>query len=625
MYISTISAMEQGKLRMLRFMSSRLMVMLLGSVFCAQPLLFAGAAPDQQAYVVTVRPDASIDGIPVIARQMAASYGGTVVEGAGGGGDTFVIRVPQSRARMLAVDPHVKSVVPMGLTPAPQTAVETVPWSSGVAYSYDGTGNITQIGNDAFAYDGVSRLSQATVNGIARKYDYDAFGNRTACTQFGPNDCQGLLINATENRNRIAGAGYDAAGNVTGLSGHVYSYDPLNMMTRDSFGQLSREFVYTADDERIATYAVGSSWNWTIRGTDGKVLREFTSNDGPAGPGTTSWQWTKDDIWRNGLLLASRQPDGANTTTYHYHLDHLGTPRRVTDQNDRIVGVHDYLAFGPELSGATAEPSATALRYTGHERDNWSSGSSDALDYMHARYYSPWMGRFLSVDRHLGHPGSPQSWNRYSYALDNPIRMLDLDGNAPRDSRVIHVVVNVVYSNADRTAPPYVTRSVRERTETGLVQARQHFAQMGIALTVRRSEGEIHLDHKGNVSGNVITPSGPVALQDFIKSNVASGSLTLMATPNIDLGNYATSGTKIQNGVPLWTLLGSESGPKDAEHEMAHSFGNTIGDNKSEAANAATDFAWFADRTQDDLGLGFTDWFVDVLREGAAKLEDKGH
>jgi hypothetical protein len=58
---------------------------------------------------------------------------------------------------------------------------------------------------------------------------------------------------------------------------------------------------------------------------------------------------------------------------------------------------------------------------------------------------------------------------------------------------------------------------------------------------------------------------------------------------------------------------------------MAHSFGNTIGDNKSEAANAATDFAWFADRTQDDLGLGFTDWFVDVLREGAAKLEDKGH
>jgi RHS repeat-associated protein len=421
--------MEQGKLRMPRFMISRLVLMLIGSAFCAQPLLFAGAAPDQQAYVVTVRPDASIDGIPVIAKQMAASYGGTVVEGAGGGGDTFVIRVAKSRARMLSLDPHVKSVVPMGLTPAPQTVVETVPWSSGVSYSYDGTGNIMQIGNDTFAYDGVSRLSQATVNGIARKYDYDAFGNRTACTQLGPNDCQGLLINAAENKNRLAGTGYDAAGNVSGLSGHVYSYDPLNMMTRDSFGQLSREFVYTAEDERIATYTVGSSWNWTVRGTDGRVLREFTSSDGPAGPGTISWQWTKDDVWRNGFLLASRQPDGANTTTYHYHLDHLGTPRRVTDQNDRIVGVHDYLAFGPELSSATAEPSATALKYTGHERDNWSSGSSDALDYMHARYYSPWMGRFLSVDPvRSARPTAPQSWNRYAYAINNPFKYIDRNG-----------------------------------------------------------------------------------------------------------------------------------------------------------------------------------------------------
>jgi RHS repeat-associated protein len=278
------------------------------------------------------------------------------------------------------------------------------------------------------------------VNGIARKYDYDAFGNRTACTQIGPDDCQGFLINAVENRNRLAGTGYDAAGNVTGLSGHVYSYDPLNMMTRDSFGQLSREFVYTADDERIATYTVGSSWSWTIRGTDGKVLRELTSSDGPAGPGTSGWQWTKDHVWRNGLLLASRQPDGANTTTYHYHLDHLGTPRRVTDQNDRIVGVHDYLAFGPELSGGAAEPSATTLKYTGHERDNWSSGSSDALDYMHARYYSPWMGRFLSVDSHDGTPTLPQTWNRYQYTRNNPVRLFDPDGHKELEFTIRHFI-----------------------------------------------------------------------------------------------------------------------------------------------------------------------------------------
>jgi RHS repeat-associated protein len=368
---------------------------------------------------------------------MAASYGGTLIDGVAGGEDTFVIRVPQSRARMLAVDPHVKSIAPMRFTAAPQTVVETVPWSSGVSYSYDGTGNIRQIGNDVFAYDGVSRLAQATVNSVHRTYQYDVYGNRTACTQFGPNDCQAFTINTAENKNRIAGAEYDkndpaGAGNVTGLSGHVYSYDPLNMMTRDTYGTLAREFVYTADDERIATYTVfGSSWSWTVRGTDEKVLREFTSNDGPAGPGTSGWQWTKDYVWRDGLLLASRQPDGANTATYHYHLDHLGTPRRVTDQNDIIVGVHDYLAFGPETSGGTAERSATKLKYTGHERDSWSSGSSEDLDYMHARYYSPYLGRFLSVDPELDIKEAvrePQTWNRYEYARNNPVTYLDADG-----------------------------------------------------------------------------------------------------------------------------------------------------------------------------------------------------
>jgi RHS repeat-associated protein len=417
-----------------RNLTLRVKIMLISTALFAQPLLLAGdsrgqEASGQQVYLVTIRPEAAVEGTGVIAGQLAAIYGGTVVKG-GGGDDTFTIRVPQSRSRVLVADPRVKSVVPMGRVPAPETAVvETVAWSSGVSYSYDGAGNITQIGNDAFVYDGVSRLTHATVNSLARTYNYDAYGNRTGCTQLGPNDCQGFSINTAENKNRIAGAGYDASGNLTGLSGHVYSYDAVNMMTRDTFGQMAREFVYTADDERIATYNVGSSWNWTVREMDGKVLREFTSNDGPAGPGTTSWQWAKDFVWRGGLMLASRQPDGSGTTTYHYHLDHLGTPRRVTDQNDRIVGVHDYFAFGPELAGSTAEPSAAALKYTGHERDEWSSGSPDTLDYMHARYYSPWLGRFSSVDKAPAESDKPQTWNRYSYAINNPVLYTDPSGN----------------------------------------------------------------------------------------------------------------------------------------------------------------------------------------------------
>ena len=40
------------------------------------------------------------------------------------------------------------------------------------------------------------------------------------------------------------------------------------------------------------------------------------------------------------------------------------------------------------------------------------------------------MGRFTSVDplASSGQPGSPQTWNRYSYALNNPILFTDPSG-----------------------------------------------------------------------------------------------------------------------------------------------------------------------------------------------------
>lgn len=61
----------------------------------------------------------------------------------------------------------------------------------------------------------------------------------------------------------------------------------------------------------------------------------------------------------------------------------------------------------------------------GHERD-----TALALDYMKARYYGANLGRFLSVDplASSARPGSPQSWNRYSYTFNNPFAFIDPDG-----------------------------------------------------------------------------------------------------------------------------------------------------------------------------------------------------
>lgn len=49
-------------------------------------------------------------------------------------------------------------------------------------------------------------------------------------------------------------------------------------------------------------------------------------------------------------------------------------------------------------------------------------------DSLHARYYNPTVGRFLSIDPVRGNPRTPQSWNLYTYVQNNPVNATDPDG-----------------------------------------------------------------------------------------------------------------------------------------------------------------------------------------------------
>ena len=46
-----------------------------------------------------------------------------------------------------------------------------------------------------------------------------------------------------------------------------------------------------------------------------------------------------------------------------------------------------------------------------------------------ARYYDPALGRFLAADSMVPDPANPQSLNRYSYTLNNPLRYTDPSGH----------------------------------------------------------------------------------------------------------------------------------------------------------------------------------------------------
>ncbi len=61
--------------------------------------------------------------------------------------------------------------------------------------------------------------------------------------------------------------------------------------------------------------------------------------------------------------------------------------------------------------------------YCGHEML-----SSFQMINMNGRMYDPVLGRFLSPDNYVQLPTSAQSFNRYSYCLNNPLKYLDPDG-----------------------------------------------------------------------------------------------------------------------------------------------------------------------------------------------------
>jgi YD repeat-containing protein len=157
-------------------------------------------------------------------------------------------------------DPRIQSARPL----QSRAHVSTIlpPMDLGV-YLYDGAGNIESIGNDQFRYDEAGRLKSATVNGSANQqtFTYDAFGNRkdaaraaSASVCIGNTQCEMSAPVETTNTNHLTAATYDDAGNVTVLDGtYSYSYDALNMVKSTG----GREYVYTADDERIATVSGG--------------------------------------------------------------------------------------------------------------------------------------------------------------------------------------------------------------------------------------------------------------------------------------------------------------------------------------------------------------------------------
>ena len=111
---------------------------------------------------------------------------------------------------------------------------------------------------------------------------------------------------------------------------------------------------------------------------------------------------------------------------YYIHTDMLGSYDVITNQNGTVVQNYSFDAWGQRRNPTNwtynniPSHSLFSRGYTGHEH-------LDAFNLinMNGRVYDPLLARFLSADNEIQSPEITQSYNRYSYCLNNPFSNTD--------------------------------------------------------------------------------------------------------------------------------------------------------------------------------------------------------
>jgi RHS repeat-associated protein len=134
--------------------------------------------------------------------------------------------------------------------------------------------------------------------------------------------------------------------------------------------------------------------------------------------------------YQGGRRVAMRRsPAGSGDGVLIYlHGDHLGSTSLTTNETGGIVARVLYYPYGETRyeagPGGTGGTLPTDYQYTGQKREQ----GIGLYDY-NARFYDPYLNRFISADTIVPEPGNPQSFNRYSCVYNNPLKYTDPTGH----------------------------------------------------------------------------------------------------------------------------------------------------------------------------------------------------
>lgn len=285
-------------------------------------------------------------------------------------------------------------------------------------------------------------------------YSYDDGGNMTEFRHVAPPGLPNtswtrrFTMPANSNRATLDGGPtiqYDANGNMLDLdnaAGMQWSYrntlSRIDTILRGDDVSDSDYYVYDGDGNRIRKVTERYTNGGTTIEIEEKIylgmleikrLRQKTAT--PSAPYMERWSLHVEGSGSNVAMThywavdERNREGGTGARAFRFQLyDTLGSSAVEVDQNAAVISYEEYFPFGDTAviaGNSEVEVSPKDYRYSGKERDD-----SSGFYYYGARYYAPWIARWISPDP----AGATDGLNLYAFVQGNPVSYVDSGGFA---------------------------------------------------------------------------------------------------------------------------------------------------------------------------------------------------